>query len=1476
MAESIKKTEARSSEPIAFISPHTQREQWFQDLSPQEREDYKEAVLLMGTYYKGVSESIADMQAIVRSLNSLLSRQILRSHDMMQACRRYILGHLTYHTDTSHEAAARVAGIIREFVPEILQEHAIQEAVLDIVSGNLKRIATGEIHDADPLLRDSNGLIYPFKIPERMLGRMELQNNAYRAMMALLETGEFQEAMSVRLLAFIPFEKLGAPLIKESSMKGITAFLDRQFRLSRDSQRPFVTSLWNGEDHEKSEVFQVVSLSHITPSEFKSCFIEAAAAAVRSGMVYQPKLQAERFDISWSEIIKEPRMQDAAREGIKTLIDSVIRENDLARRTGGPLEKIPWMIEAMHLPADLLVADSSFIEPVEKLIKAVSTGVFELGYGVTTAREFTSTLNLPPSIMDRIAWAALDIEVRKQRGITTFDMFDLGPDSIKTPEQRRLVLEAVKLKWAISLFGANSIINLFNLQPEELKKAALECTPNLVEKRLLTTLFHLIKNYNISDDELNDPAIRYIAIIHLPRLISDFILRAPTSHGNVWQIGGIEEDYCKHFRITESEKREALRSAIHSKLKFAHFGPADELYEARATHYKLEDGFLDSDEVKQSVRLGVLIGVNGGSPGDQMMHDVFRAQVEKGGELGGQIFHASSVIDEYYPPAIQKLGTVLGITTIKELLAFSEKEKTLWAMLTNGIYANSMGKDWAFTRKLHLEPGDPDLARKYHLTLSELEVILIRQGTREPLKDPDSRFDTLCRYGDWNDEQNIVGPFKIGREAFGTERMFAYIDRPGLSRHDALHAFGSINTLFTSSGLTPDQFYGNILFQVSKDGSRYDEGTAHHRLNSIAQSFPDIQKTIEVARRYKEINLLGELVEKYTSTQEIFSSWANLRRFHKLSQILDRAELLEKLKELKERGKDKLYHFVETLAFHPNSSVDMKAATMFWRNPEEFFSLQDDHTPIEVHNRKKPSNYTEIPNLDLGAEELRDAIVEGPLDSLQVFAPMTVEYVFKGEEEGEDLANLKESFKIAIGSQREGVKGMAKNPSKLFGRLRSILKEKGVSVADWLSGSSTLEENDDIVKNLQSLLYDPDIGISKKNGDSSKKEVYIAKINRKSDPDGVLAGNDTACCMPFGSGKNNVYMANPNTALFTIQIRRADGSLRTVAQSVLTKDIDIGRPIPEVIKEMNEQGSHIEQVIPGQILELHEPVLACDNIEISPNFRDPENSLTISQIYADFFSEYLKKQKERYNPEVVVGMGYTDLQVPLQRKPNTYAPKAPVGYSDKTGAEVLVMDTAMKGGKLNGRIVQEPETKEPTPPQRGVAELTFEDTLQVAYIEGKAYRDNESLMTYLHNMENGLIAKDINNAAKGRPNMSLKYIDGSGKMRGYIFAYEGRARTEGSEEKPVIYISDLATDKESRLAGGRLIKAFIEKYRTEYLAKGNKMPILAEARESTSYRIIMKQLESITQELGLRVELKEIDAEQKGRDVMHKVLVSVV
>lgn len=742
-------------------------------------------------------------------------------------------------------------------------------------------------------------------------------------------------------------------------------------------------------------------------------------------------------------------------------------------------------------------------------------------------------------------------------------------------------------------------------------------------------------------------------------------------------------------------------------------------------------------------------------------------------------------------------------------------------------------------------------------------------------------FEKLKQYKIWEDEQNITRSFEEGAKIFGYDRMFAFIHRNNLTRHDGLHAFQYIINLYNTSGANPENFYGNILQQVANDDAQYESGSAHHELNQIAQTFnADIEGTLSRAKRYSGLQHLSELVKIFESPEAIFASWKNLKRYHELSQLLVRGELLDKLQ--KEQN-PKLRTYVETLALHPYSSVDMQKVFEFWQTPENFLDSSDEHTPEEIHNRKKPSNLTEIPHLDLSPEDLRDALVEGSLDKLQAFAPMEVEYQIS--------YSLREQIRQALGSRQNKISGLAENPGNLFKGISTILKPTNITVQKFLEGEAVLE---DVEEQIQQMLDKPGVGLKP---DTKKRfPIYQLKMqtNAKSDPEGALAGNDTACCMPFGSGKNNVYTFNPSCTHATLQLEREDNRPRTIAQSVLTRDRNIGRNVSEVMKIMREQGEHLERVVPEDLLHTRPAIVACDNVEVAPNYKEGDYPHLIETVYRDFFAEYLSRFGEQQNftqDRVVIGKGYSDALTDLKSIPNITVPETPVGYSDKTHEAVYDLPTkqnlAAKFAVLSKEVkfsVRNLSTSKPKSTET-VADLTFNDCLPAAYIEGKAYASNQSLMEYLWKIENTLIAKDISNTHKNRPNMSFKY-ESDGKIRGYMIAYEGVLKNNeansGSQEnsQQVVYIADLAVSEPGTLGGGRagtaMIKAFVENYGREYLQKGKLMPIFAYAREQTSYKLLQRELEKLSKDLNMKFEMEEGKSYQTGEDTMHPVLIKPI
>ena len=752
----------------------------------------------------------------------------------------------------------------------------------------------------------------------------------------------------------------------------------------------------------------------------------------------------------------------------------------------------------------------------------------------------------------------------------------------------------------------------------------------------------------------------------------------------------------------------------------------------------------------------------------------------------------------------------------------------------------------------------------------------------------ESIFNFMQEYG-WDDVNTelVIWQFVRMVDQFGQEKVFKYIRRSGLTFHDAAHAMDKILDLYDASGLSSNEFYNNILTQIQADNATYESGTAHHQMNAMAQSMDiDVVGVMEAVKEYQDIPRLQELAKVLNTPNAVFASWTNLKRYSEIQQILERAEILEELKDLREEGKERLYQYIETLAFHPDSKVNMQAVLQFWREPEQFLDASDTHTPSEVQDRKKPSNYTHIPNLDLTAEELRDALVEGKMDTLQAFSPMEVRYTIPLERSEEALP-IRDIFSQAIGKRSEGIKGDARNPNTLFSKANTLLKQyqpkrkkgekpKKLNLVNYLNGDDIPEE---LIKPMEALLYDKDIGIPRPE---IKTQEYVAKIFNKSDPEGAIAGDDTANCMPYGSGKNTVYTYNPNTAQFVIRAIKGDGSERTIAQSVITKDMDVHTKVPDIINKLQGH-SRLEEVLPEDILTHANTYLACDNIEVAPNYT--KNEQAIETIYRDFFTEYMErygKQQGLNTEKVPIGTGYADALQYLPTEDNTYIPQAPISYSDKTGKEVYTLTLAEQEVQKN--ITEYPtEKKQEQSLPKGLSYLTAEDSIKVGYIEGKAYHDNDSLMESLFAMENALIAKDINNSAKDRPNLSIKYADSNDKMQGYILAYEGKITDEHLDYdydeyqgQPCVYISDLAADRSNRMAGGRLIQGFADLYKQQYLEKNNPLPIYAQARESTSYHIIKRHLDKLGRQTGTSFKLTELPTYTQGGETMHPVIIEPV
>lgn len=705
-----------------------------------------------------------------------------------------------------------------------------------------------------------------------------------------------------------------------------------------------------------------------------------------------------------------------------------------------------------------------------------------------------------------------------------------------------------------------------------------------------------------------------------------------------------------------------------------------------------------------------------------------------------------------------------------------------------------------------------------------------------------------------NEWFTLASIFQEGAEVFGYENMFKYMDRKGLSRHDALFTFKNVLELCKSSGLTPSECYNNILQQVKMDNSSYNEGTAHHHLNTIVKNFNlNFDQVISDAKKYDNLSCLQDLLNVLSSKKEVFASWKNLKKYDELSQLLNRAEILSQFEKLKSTGKQKLYNYIEKLAFHPG--INTSKVLEFWHDPKNFLGESDDYSSSRD---LLPSSYLEIPNLDLSAEELRDALVEGKLDRLQAFTPLEITYEIPKEN-----FSLTEAVATALGSRKNNVKGKAKSPPKLFYNLNNLLKTKGISIQEYINGKKVDKLLEDKIENI---VYDKSFGMPR----TEEFQIYTAEIHPKSDPDGVVAGDDTACCMPFGSDNNTNYTFNPNTAIFTLQIQKTDNNKRRIiAQSVLTKNKDI-----KTHKNLDCEKSLSEQ-LPESMLIQEPVVIVCDNVEVAPNHTDKKK--IIEKVYRDFFKEYLNifgKKQNLITDRVIIGRGFSDALNHLPKLENTYTPQAPIIYSDNRGKESSILNLNGQDDSLNKtvKLGKAKKWKKEYLDMQGIEYLTFEDSLEASYLESR--NANKSSTEGLVKITNELIAKDINNIIKNRPDMSLKYKNEDNKVEGYIIAYEGRLKKGQEKNIPVVFVSSIAAT--SQEVKEKLIQIFIQLFKQNYSDKNINTPLYLEVRESAYHGFLQEQIIKAGKNLGIAFETENLQSYKRKKEEIRPVLIKLI
>lgn len=416
---------------------------------------------------------------------------------------------------------------------------------------------------------------------------------------------------------------------------------------------------------------------------------------------------------------------------------------------------------------------------------------------------------------------------------------------------------------------------------------------------------------------------------------------------------------------------------------------------------------------------------------------------------------------------------------------------------------------------------------------------------------------------------------------------------------------------------------------------------------------------------------------------------------------------------------------------------------------------------------------------------------------------------------------------------------------------------------------------------LDTLRFFPPFQILYEFTDEQGNRLKVrAAIELKNDPIAATIGDRIDSCMGLATGKQMNYLFSPACAQFTLSV--VEPTEDWIAQSVMVPYQQISQVVSNLYS--NTELPNLSEIFDPELLEVKPVVVGLDNIQGKPPAQYQELKPLFVEVYRHFFGQFLATYGQTLNLDssvVPVGSSYSYLaaEVLPDDLSNTFVQRVPVAYTDNSKAECYQLAPEISDERLRRYFLTNFEVEAGTPnpkfvsPEdhvsgRGVQPLSYLDSIQVGYLESMIYADNPSLLQGWAELENILIALEYHHAINGSPNLCLKYIDSNKTMKGYLIAWEGKHYNQ-----EIIYIDDLAATNDSPLAGGRLIKAFIELYAKTYIENGKLMPILFEARHHTSYQLLLRHLSAAGKPLGITFKANELGESMINQDTMHQVII---
>lgn len=723
-----------------------------------------------------------------------------------------------------------------------------------------------------------------------------------------------------------------------------------------------------------------------------------------------------------------------------------------------------------------------------------------------------------------------------------------------------------------------------------------------------------------------------------------------------------------------------------------------------------------------------------------------------------------------------------------------------------------------------------------------------------------------------NVAEQIAGRMEWFAGEFGWQTTLRFGNREGLTAHDAYMVAGNLEDfLRIHRELSPEDLR-SLLDQVARDDVKYDGQPSQTKLRFVLDTIGDA-KIEDIVARVEKINIpsLAERVARLRDDGRFhpYKTWKGMREFASVVDFLNKNKTLEQLAQ--SNAPESTKRFGNALLEHPN--VPANEVLKFLTNPASFLSAEGQYTSSDAQSRMAPINLAQVERLGLSASEVRDAIADGSLDRLQVLPAF--ERTFTLDMSGADPYSpeaLQRALLSALGrrerladqapeGQASAIAPKAREVKKLFAAVQAIFERYGIAQENrrpWLLGEAMMVPSywsDALAKDLYGAVYDKKTGI-----DAPATFEIRARIGKKSDPSLIVAGNDTASCMPFGDGKTNVYSWSPACAQMVVERKMADGSWRTMAQSVVMPTLAGDKSAPERFSRLLH-GEKVHGVFDGAEF-ARNPVILCDNVEPNPNEVQENRMPIIEAAYEKFFRSYLSENAERAGVDstrVVVGKEdyLRQDRLSFPKTPNIFVPLAPISYTDNNATESYVIETGLPS--VETRL------------DSGVREATGADIMAMAYMEGKGFHDNQQMVFGLYDRQQRVTAALISREQHGDPALTLISRDNKGEPTGYMLAYVGR-----TSDVPEVFIDDFAVDRSKNLLAARhaskLLDEFLDRYVGHYTSRGEPFPsIFAQMREDTSYKLMVRQLQKLSERSGIQVEMVEEGVSSLGGEPMHLV-----